>query len=447
MEQLAKINHIYCCDVIDGLRQIPNESIDCVITSPPYWGLRDYGVDGQIGLEPTLEEYLEKLLKITAELKRVLKKTGTMWWNQGDCYGGSGCGKGDYRNNNMRSLSVPKLYCEKPNLQLQLTSKCLALQNWRLILRMIDEQGWILRNTIIWHKPNHMPSSVKDRFTNSYEPVFMLVKNKKYYFDLDAVRVPHKVCGVTDKRPMGVLRQLAQYQYKKQTHYPQDQAESFGSPRARYWRKGRGSNNPALNNRNFIPIKRNIDPRGNDEGGPGSWRVFKEDNPSFTNPKGKNPGDLWRIPTQPAPPEIRGKFFAIFPEKLIEPMVKAGCPEFICKKCGKPREPIMKSNAEKREIEWHNEKYGEGDERGKRLGRMQPQKSVYNTSIKIGLTDCGCNAGFESGIVLDPFIGSGTTALVALKNNRKFIGIELNPKYVEMANKRIKPYLEQQKLF
>jgi site-specific DNA-methyltransferase (adenine-specific) len=138
------------------------------------WGLRDYQVEGQIGLEPTLEIYLEKLLLVTKELKRVLKKTGIMFWNHGDCYGGSGGSGGDYNEGGLRE-GQPKV--GKSGMGVQ--PKCLALQNFRLVQRMIDEQEWILRNTIIWHKPNHMPSSCHDRFTSSYEPVFMLVKNKK----------------------------------------------------------------------------------------------------------------------------------------------------------------------------------------------------------------------------------------------------------------------------
>ena len=182
--------------------------------------VRDYGVEGQVGLEPTLSEFLEKMLNITKELKRVLKKTGVMFWNHGDNYSASGkgmnptneptgkqvyvmknidrnckhCGK-SFKGNPMQNFcsaqcsgvdNTPR--SEKGLIQ----PKCLCLQNYRLILRMIDEQGWILRNSIIWNKPNHMPSSVKDRFSNSYEPVFMLTKNKKYWFDLDAVRVPHQ---------------------------------------------------------------------------------------------------------------------------------------------------------------------------------------------------------------------------------------------------------------
>lgn len=153
---MVELNKIYNEDCLSTLKRIPDNFIDCVVTSPPYWGLRDYGVDGQIGLEPTLEEYFEKMLRITAEIKRVLKPTGVVFWNHGDKY---------------------------------LTNrKCLAMQNYRFIIRMLDEQDWILRNVIIWHKPNSITTGVKDRFDNSHDVVFMLVKNKFYWFDIDSVR-------------------------------------------------------------------------------------------------------------------------------------------------------------------------------------------------------------------------------------------------------------------
>lgn len=134
---------------------MPNESIDCIITSPPYWGLRDYGVKGQLGLEKTINEFIENMLLITTECKRVLKKEGVMFWNHGDSYGnGSGTGY----------------------------EKSLTLQAHRLAIRMIDEQGWTLRNTIIWHKPNAMPSLIHDRFGVDFEPIFFFSKSKKYYF-------------------------------------------------------------------------------------------------------------------------------------------------------------------------------------------------------------------------------------------------------------------------
>ena len=133
-------------DNVELMKKMESDTIDTIITSPPYLGLRDYGVDDQIGLESTLEEYHTRLLEVTAECMRVLKPTGVLFWNHGDSYGG-----------------------------LKDSDKCMIMQNERLIIKMIDNQGWILRNRIIWNKSNGMPSSVTDRFSNKYEPIYMLV--------------------------------------------------------------------------------------------------------------------------------------------------------------------------------------------------------------------------------------------------------------------------------
>jgi DNA modification methylase len=355
------------------------------------WGLRDYQCEGQIGLEPTLEEYLERLLVITAELKRVFKPSGILFWNHGDCYGGSGCGSHDYRDETSTGILRKRdreKYQNKPVPHLKLTPKSLTLQNFRLVLRMIDEQGWILRNTIIWHKPNHMPASVKDRFTSAYEPVFMLVKNKKYYFDLDAVRVPQKypedvARRIRQDKEDGIFpfnknsplarrsiafnyrvrdaekesEQCPQFKATKEeieryrhTHYPQDQAESFGSPRARYWREEEKKEIQQLSV--AIRIVKN--------------KEYKKRDPErHISLAGKNPGDVWSISTQP----FTEAHFATFPEKLVEPMILAGCP--------------------------------------------------------------------TEGIVLDPFAGSGTVAVVAKKLGRDFIGIDISEKYCQIARKRL----------
>ena len=289
------------------LKTFPDNFFDTIITSPPYWSLRDYGIEGQIGLEPTLNEYLEKMAKVTKELKRVLKPKGIMFWNHGDCYNanwreGSTKTASKIQRANKGSLAFVGKKGSK-------VTKCMALQNYRLLLKMVDEQGWILRNIIIWHKPNHMPESVKDRFSKSYEPVFMLVKNKKYWCDLDAVRVPHKWA---DKDKRSLLRRVPHKSGKSTMDNCQYSTVAVGY-----------------------------------------------------HPTGKNPGDVWEIPTQP----VKEIHFATFPEKLIEPMIKFGCP--------------------------------------------------------------------KGGVVLDPFMGSGTTGLVARRLGRKFVGIELNPEYIKIAWKRI----------
>ena len=144
---------IFVGDVLEKIKEIPDKTIDCVITSPPYWSLRDYSVEGQWGLEPDFHQYLAKMGRLMDELRRVLKDTGTCWINLGDTY------------NDKSRIGIPE----------------------RFYINCIDS-GWIARNNIIWSKNNTMPSSVKDRFTNKYESVFFFVKQQKYYFNLDAVR-------------------------------------------------------------------------------------------------------------------------------------------------------------------------------------------------------------------------------------------------------------------
>jgi len=453
-----KTNVILQGDVLEKLKELPDESVDCIITSPPYWGLRDYGEStckiwdgnpncehefeikdnvkfglaeapepsglrnklenlddkgrgkkeirwksgfckkcgawyGQLGLEPTLDLYLDHLFEIMKELKRVLKKTGVIFWNHGDCYGGVKYGKTDKKVSEYVKDSQKNLKKVAPSY-----SKCMMLQNYRFILQCINKLGLILRNIIIWYKPNHMPSSVKDRFTNAYEPVFMLVKNKKYYFDLDAVRIPHK--------------------------NPNSKAFNI---RVRDVKKGR------IKAPDRIASPKEIEKY---------IEGYKE-----LNPLGKNPGDLWTIPTQPFPEA----HFATFPERLVEPMIKAGCPQWICKKCGKARERITKKKlVVRKEFKDKGKAYqnvASGSKEMPAIPRARTGLEGHNEYYTIGWTDCGCNAGWRPGIVLDPFFGSGTTGLVALKLGRNFIGIELNPDYIKIAKKRLEKWLKQTRLF
>ena len=760
-------------DVLDALKTLPDESVNLIVTSPPYWGLRDYGIDGQIGLEPTLDEYLDKMLKVTAELKRVLRKDGVMLWNHGDSYGGSGCGRGDHRNNNKRSLSNPNLYADKPAPHRKLRPKCMALQNYRLAIRMVDEQGWILRNVIIWclsedtkvfvkrgnqylhipikdlmvgdmvftmnmkgkivttrvknkffngykdtykittasgreviatkehefpvktayyygdyvklhfkkvkdlttrdylwinynlpilpkgdqndyengfivgfflaegnfnkrtigvykdnklskyaqkrwgrlehpfdriyrvefscgikdiekgyidylkrynvaiknysggsvliysydkslinlirkyvvgdtssikhlsqevwntselfikgvvdgflagdgyydskndrwrvslttnyelrddlmmacrlvgyefrfegegvtnygtkyihfsirknirrntyknmyvdkiesityagkkavydievepiyttycgkgttdkpsieerknrwnnlyflangvwthnSKPNHMPSSAKDRFTNAYEPIFFFVKNKKYWSDLDAVREPHK--------------------------------GDFSKPR-------KAKNDPKKWQNVSGQTTQKIAQHSGYYGPNGELLV---------SPLGKNPGDVWDIPTQPFSAKKLGikdvDHFATFPEELVRRIIKFGCPKWICKKCGKARVRIIKKKlVVHREFSDKGKAYQNvvsGSKEMPAIPRARTGVEGHNEYETIGWTDCGCNAGWRPGVVLDPFMGSGTTLKVARELGRSAIGIELNPNYVMIAKKRV----------
>ena len=360
------INQILQGDSLAILKTLPDECVNCVITSPPYFGLRNYQIEGQIGLEDTFEEYLDKLLLITKELKRVLKKTGTMFWNHGDSYGGTG-DKGDYQD--------PK-YPEGRNGQKEsrtqgFMEKCLLMQPYRLAQRMIDEQGWILRNVIIWHKPSCMPCSVKDRFTVDFEYVFFFVKNQKYWFE--------------------------------------QQFEPLAESTLADSRLDKG----------LVPHK--------------SGKSLEEDSGyaisgMCANSIGRNKRTVWQINTQP----FAGGHFAVFPEELVETPIRAGCPEFICKKCGKAREKTYEKLYKGTTKSGYNDGYGQGKhleiptetERGKFLG----------------YSDCGCDHsdGWDKGIVLDHFAGSCTTCAVAKRLDRNYIGIELNPEYIKLGEMRIK---------
>lgn len=178
-----EINKIYKEPCLETLRRMPNEFLDCVITSPPYWQLRDYGYDGQWGLEPTFQIYLENLWLMMDEIYRVLKPTGTVWVNLGDTYGGTGIKK--------QSHNLAKSKNNTPNTGFNIgnkeRSKCLLLIPHRFAIGCID-RGYIMRNDIVWAKVNAMPEPVNDRFSKKHEYFFFMTKNEKYYFDLDSIR-------------------------------------------------------------------------------------------------------------------------------------------------------------------------------------------------------------------------------------------------------------------
>jgi len=527
---MSRLTHkIICGHVLDVLKTMPDESVDTIVTSPPYWGLRDYGEEtntiwggnsecehdfslptmavvgnnsmirgkneidsgvfaipkfkgtemkqerkivgafckkcgawyGQLGLEPTLDLYLVHLWQITDELYRVLKKTGIMFWNHGDCYSGSGKGYGSIDPKYSSARDTRNTI--RPNrFKIDIPQKCMCLQNYRFVLGLIDIDyrilvEWramgkpegkleemlkypriqeILRNSIIWHKPNHMPESVKDRFTNAYEPVFMLTKSKKYWFDLDAVREPHK--EASEQRVMRAVSNSHKYinhpryggggglnkpRPNRRTKIPADVAELFGSPRARYHRE----QNMRISQYQYSY---------------GDYLVVN------LHPLGKNPGNVWQIPTQP----FSEAHFATFPEKLIEPLIKCGCPEWICKKCGKPRVRIVEGkspvafNIRIRDVKEGRIKGPDRKASNNEVKEYYEKEYGGEGKITIGWTDCGCGAGWEAGVVLDPFAGSGTVGVVAERLGRDSILIDLNKEYCEMAYRRLKPLVRQMKL-
>ena len=386
------MNKILQGNVTDKLKEIESNTVQCVVTSPPYWGLRDYGtaeweggdgdcdhlaakensrydykmqegsrhseiakttkgtdqarwkaecpdcgankIDNQLGLEETPEEYVENMVEVFREIKRVLKNDGTVWLNLGDSYASAPTGsRGNYtgskygfNKNHKHSLEGTK----RPSKLLKnIPEKNLVGIPWRVAFAL-QSDGWYLRQDIIWHKPNPMPESVKDRCTKSHEYIFLLTKSAKYYYNIDAIK--EKATWV-ENRSSGMERNAESYRNKVKYN-----DTNYGGGGTSF--KGHSGNYKA--------------------------------NGKLINPDGlRNKRSVWSINTKP----YKEAHFAVFPPKLPELCIKAGS--------------------------------AEGD------------------------------------IILDPFFGSGTTGWVAQRLGRKWIGIELNPEYIKIANKRF----QQQELF
>ena len=378
MNPELNLNKIYCGDALTILKTFPDECVDTCVTSPPYWGLRDYGVEGQIGLEKTPEEYVEKLVIVFREVRRVLKKTGTLWLNLGDTYLGSGCGTNDYRTPGSISLSRPELY-RSPRPQnnkkhLFLKPKDLVGIPWMVAFALRDD-GWYLRSDIIFAKVNPMPESVRDRPTKAHEYIFLMSKSEKYFYDADAIKEP-----ATMNRWGGDV-------YK-----PAGKGNQFNV-------RGLGR-------------ERNVFGNG------------------FRNKR-----SVWLIPTEPFPEA----HFATFPKALVEPCIKAGTSEKgNCPKCGAPWERIVEKESKKsRKTRDYSTGVLPG---GSESSQMDSVGMKTLPKILLGWRPT-CSCGIEEtvpAVVLDPFMGSGTVGLVAKSLGRNYIGIELNPEYVEMAERRIK---------
>ena len=373
-----EINIIYNVDCLKGLKRLPNNSIDCCVTSPPYYGLRDYGtatweggnpeckhyvmgdggksgekqktnrgslriakkvcpkcgakrIDNQIGLEETPEKYIKRLVKVFMEVYRVLKPTGTLWLNIGDSYWGgkgySGSSAGIYQYERRKAgKTITPEYSNfggkgtiRPTDKKHeyIKPKDLIGIPWMLAFAL-RKAGWYLRQDIIWHKPNPMPESVKDRCTKSHEYIFLLSKSAKYYYDYEAIL------------------ESAAYDGRKDTIFKGSDKYS--------------DNLTGLNIQTFAA-------KGHER-----WITI---NGEYK----RNKRDVWSVCSK----SEKESHFAVFPDTLIVDCIKAGCP--------------------------------------------------------------------ENGIVLDPFMGSGTTAVVARKFNRNYIGFELNPKYIKIAERKIRKHL------
>lgn len=309
-------------DSLEGLKQMPSDFVDCCVTSPPYYGLRDYGVDGQIGLEKSPMDYINRLTEVFMEVFRVLKPEGTLWLVIGDSYAGGNKGAARYPDNAKKWKQGTNKgtvgNCTAYKYVTDCKDKDLIGIPWMMAFAL-RERGWYLRQDIIWHKRNPMPESVTDRCTKSHEYIFLMSKNARYYFNKDAI-----------SEPAAYHPPLNKLNINKSTRY--------------------GGKKYTMNEDIFSRTK--------------SGNAYE-----YTGKRNKR--DVWSVSTS----REQNAHFATFPEQLITPCILAGCP--------------------------------------------------------------------KDGIVLDPFMGSGTTAMVARKYQRHFVGFELNPDYIDIINKKtqVTPYL------
>ena len=356
------------------MRTLPAESVHCVVTSPPYWGLRDYGVAGQIGLENSLFAFIDEITAVFREVRRILRKDGVVWINMGDCYNAynGGAGPSSSLSKGAQTKARPRLETGFGLRSKALKPKDRMMMPARIAIALCDD-GWWLRDEIIWHKPNPMPSSISDRTTPAHEMLYLLTKSARYHYDADAIKEPFSEASIArlsqptidsqmggakqdgfeesglndrsgSRRPNEIVRGLSQ----KITRKPAGWDTAGGSHSTLRHTSGKSGNKER---------KLGVD-RGRPDshlGGSVPWEGIT-----------RNKRSVWTIATQPFPES----HFATFPTALVEPCILSGCP--------------------------------------------------------------------TGGVVLDPFGGAGTVGLVADRLGRNAILIELNPEYADMAERRLK---------
>ena len=467
---------IRCGDALTLLSQIPSDSVNCVVTSPPFYGLRDYGtanweggniecdhaapplggigketisggkgtqhetrkalyrgvcrkcgakrIDSQIGLEETPEEYVAKLVEVFREVRRVLRDDGTLWLNLGDSYQTtSGGGQQVAQSNTGAGLATNRHSAKITGVK----PKDLLGIPWRVALAL-QADGWYLRSDIIWAKPNPMPESVIDRPTKAHEYLFLLTKSPKYFYDVDAIREPHNLKYIQNRS-----------------------TDSYGAGT----KSGKGR---ADRDHSFVK---------------------KYSGKVVGNPLGRNKRSVWNIPVKP----YKGAHFAVFPEKLVEPCILAGsrvagkrcdCDQLIAtplasgpvedptletgragmnrvRRDGEGTRPItrreQRSYAEQMKASPHRNiieetcgpafaHYIRTDKSGARPLPPQILESFLQCGWLVDPGPCTCPEQ-PADLILDPFCGAGTTGVVALRHGRRFLGLELKPEYAQLAQERI----------
>lgn len=389
---------IHLGDCREILPLLPADSVHCCVTSPPYFGLRDYGCDGQIGLEASPLEFVAEMVSVFREVRRVLRPDGICWLNLGDSMAGSWGAQGRPQGDGQmsgRSVASARQIASHPRFEgktgtrgkeIGLKPKDMMGIPWRVAFAL-QEDGWYLRQDIIWSKPNPMPESVTDRCTKSHEYIFLLAKSEHYFFDNQAIQEE-----ATNKAP--------------------------------------GNTKPTKGGR------ANVDGEEKHRTAANLHKIVAAET--------RNKRSVWTVSTKP----YGGAHFAVFPPDLIEPCILAGTSEHgCCPACGAPWERLLEKNRVATRP-GNNTKIGRASDdpdspyekhSGSVVGNRDPQR--HCTTAKTVGWEAGCDCGHTETVpcvVLDPFTGSGTTAEVARKNGCQFVGCELNSEYLKLAKKRFK---------
>lgn len=366
-------------DCRDVLKTLPDASVQCIVTSPPYWNLRDYGVDGQIGLEDSVDAWVAELVAVFREARRVLADDGVAWINLGDSYATQG-GRGEAR---MAELGRPSTSAKTPaaargsasgtKIPAGLKPKDLIGQPWRVAFAL-QADGWWWRDTIVWHKPNPMPESITDRCTKAWEPVLMMTKSARYFFDAEAIKEPasegtHERYAAAKGQPFGMSnwnrgdgpRDAVSYSAKRTKTPDGWDTSKGGGGHGSFHKEGREKGRVRE-----VGVGHNVRPRKGAPNGSGTKNNASFDAAMAVMPERRNKRNVWTIASEP----FKESHFATFPTALVEPCILA--------------------------------------------------------STRPGDT------------VLDPFGGAGTTGLVADRLQRNAILVELNPEYADMARRRIR---------
>lgn len=371
---------------------LANETVQCVVTSPPYWGLRDYGTDDQIGLEATPEAYVENMVQVFREVWRVLRKDGTVWLNLGDSYIGN-MSRGS--QGGRAGFGTPREGVFERRGE-GLKNKDLAGIPWRVALAL-QADGWWLRQDIIWAKTNPMPESVKDRCTKSHEYIFLLTKSAKYFYDHDAIKEP-----LADETFARALRGVSE-ENKWNKGAPGSTAHTMSKPRKN--------------------IRKEFEKKhgGGGSGFDGHSGYFGPDGKLLVDPNGRNKRSVWEMSTRPYP----GAHYAVFPPEIPRECIKAGTSEVgKCPECGTPWKRIVNRETIYRDRPNDHVKY-----QGKTAQPDQTRAGVSTETLGWGPL-CACGHDPVPCIVLDPFVGSGTTCLVARELGRFGIGLDLSREYL-----------------